>query len=67
MENISIKALDFGDKANSWMSKFVGKPVRLLYSHPGIGTRDAYDMPYLKWDTTARKGDEVCRMINYEI
>ena len=58
MNDCEILALDCGTEANDWMSRFLGKPVRLVHSRPALGSRDASDTP-MKWENEARKGDKV--------
>ncbi|GFO47280.1 mitochondrial amidoxime-reducing component 1 [Plakobranchus ocellatus] len=52
----TIPVAECGVEAERWISDFLGRPARIVFSCPELGTRDCYTTKR-KWDNHAKAGD----------
>ncbi|KAK6986179.1 mitochondrial amidoxime-reducing component 1 [Biomphalaria glabrata] len=52
----AIPIVHCGSQAESWISTFLQRPARIVYSCSDLGVRDVFDRKR-KWPNSARKGD----------
>ncbi|CAG5132591.1 unnamed protein product [Candidula unifasciata] len=52
----TIPVAHCGQEAENWITKFLKKPAKLVFSCPELGLRDVYSR-LRQWDNTSRQGD----------